>query len=321
MKKLLALLLTLGVVLTLALGAQATLHHPDIAICTGEPNGVFNSLGEALVSVMRKDLPERKFVIVTTSGAGLNCKLVGTGNRELGFAHGETLYFAAKGGDRKSGFDVPLPNLRVVAALYSNYVHVMAGKNSGIKDLAGMKGRKIAMGPAGSGTSITAGFLLEALGFKTRDLSNTSYTPIAGNPGKIRSKSIDAAIVVQGLPSQASANTLAAGAVLLPVPQEAYQAMSDINNQYLYQPIPKGTYPGQDQDVPTIVINTFLITHAAVSEETIYRITKALFSHSAALTAAHPVGKEILLQKAAQNPPVPLHPGAERFYKEKGVIK
>jgi TRAP transporter TAXI family solute receptor len=321
MKKLLVSLIVLGVTLTLALGAQAALPHPDIAFCTGEPDGVFNSLGEALVSVMKKDLPERKFAIVTTSGAGVNCKLVGMGNRELGFAHGETLVFAAKGGDRKSGFDKPLPNLRVVAALYSNYVHVMAGKNSGIKGLTEMKGKNIAMGPAGSGTAITAGFLLQALGFKTMDLSNTTYMPISGNPSKIRSKSIDAAIVVQGIPSGAAASTLAAGAILLPVSRETFQAMSDVNNQYLYQPIPKGTYPDQDQDVPTIAINTFLITHAAVDNETIYKITKALFSHSAELASAHPVGKEIALQNAAKNLPVPLHPGAERFYKEKGVIK
>ncbi|MBI4800660.1 MAG: TAXI family TRAP transporter solute-binding subunit [Desulfarculus sp.] len=320
MKKMLALLFTLGLVLSLAGGAQAA-PHPDIAFCTGEPNGVFNSLGEAMIKVMKEDFAQRKLVIVTTSGASVNCQLVGVGNRELGFAHGDTLYFAAKGGDRKAGFERPLPNLRVVASLYSNYVHMMAGKNSGIKSLAEMKGRKIAMGPAGSGTSITAGFLLQSLGFQSRDLTNTSYTPIAGNPGKIRSKSIDAAIVVQGLPSQASASTLAAGAVLLPVPPEAYQAMSDINKQYLYQPIPKGTYPGQDQDVPTIVINTYLITHAGVDNETIYKITKALFDHSADLAAGHPVGKEISLQKATQNLPVPLHPGAERFYKDKGILK
>ncbi|MBI5521502.1 MAG: TAXI family TRAP transporter solute-binding subunit [Desulfarculus sp.] len=319
MKKMLALLFTLGLVSSLAGGALAALEHPEIAFCTGEPGAIFNTLGEAMVSVLKKEIPGRKFAVVTTSGSNINCKQVGMANREIGFTQEETLRMAIKGGNRKAGFDASLPNIRVVSRLHSHFIHVMVRNDAGIKNLSDLKGKKIALGPAGSGSAAVVGSLLESAGFTSKDLSGTSYSPVAGYASKLQSKQLDAAIVVQGLQSQLVAKALASGAVLLPVTPEASQNMAATNDSYHPNSIPKGTYPGQDQDVPTMATSIFLITHAGVDNQIVYSITKTLYSEG--MANAHPLLKQLSLQKAAQNPPVALHPGAERFYKEKGVIK
>ncbi len=320
MKKRHVLLVALGLVLALGSGAQALPKTRVIMFCTGEAQGVFNALGGGLISAMKKDMPEQNFKITNTSGAQANCKLVGEEVMDLGLSHGETLGFAAVG-DSRGGSRQPLPNIRVVAALFSNYLHVVVAKDAGAGKLEDLKGKRINLGPAGSGTAVTADLLLETLGFKRLDLSRVCNRPLTDNPQKFRQNGLDAAIVVQGLPSDHAAKALAAGGALMPIPPEIYQAMAGFNKSYRYQPIPKGTYEGQDQDVPTVSVPTFLITNAKLDDDTVYKITKALFSHKDLLLAAHPSAKEISLAGAAQNPPVPLHPGAARFYREKGVIK
>lgn len=319
MKKSLQFFVSLGLVLTMARGAHAALEHPEVVFCTGEPGAIFNTLGEAMVSVLKKDVPGRKFSVMATSGSNINCQQMGLANRELGFTQEETLLMALKGGNHQAGFDRPLTNIRVVSRLHSHFIHVLVRNDAGIKDFSDLKGKKIALGAVGSGSSAVASFLLESAGFTSRDLNGTSNSPVAGYAAKIRSKQLDAAIVVQGLHSQLVANTLAAGAVLIPIPPETQQAMDAANNGYHSNSIPKGTYPGQDQDVPTIASSIFLITHSGMDDQTIYMITKALFSEG--MANAHPVVKQFSLQSAAQNLPAPLHPGAERFFKEKGVLK
>jgi TRAP transporter TAXI family solute receptor len=222
-------------------------------------------------------------------------------------------------GNTEAGFPGKLDKLRGIAAIYPNYIQIVASQDSGIKTLADLKGKSLSVGAPASGTELNARAIFAAAGLKYEDLGRVEYLPFAESVELIKNRQLDATLQSAGL-GVASIRDLATSVPINVVAVPA-EEVAKIGAPYLSVVIPKGTYEGQTEDVPTAAVGNFLITRADVSDDTAYQMTKLLFEHLDQLTAAHAAAKAIDPAKALDGMPVALHPGAEKYYREKGLLK
>ena len=230
---------------------------------------------------------------------------------------GDSLAAAWKG-EEEAGFKAPLKKLRVIAAIYPNYVQIAALKEAGITTVADLKGKSLSVGAPKSGTELNARAILGALDMTYDDLAKVEYLPFAESVELMKNRQLEATLQSSGLGNAAIKDLASSQAItIVSVPKEVVEK---IGAPYIPGTIPAGTYQGQDADVPTAAVINFLVTHESVSDETAYQMTKLIFEHLDTLKAAHSAAAGIKLENAAKDSPVPLHPGAERFYREKGLL-
>lgn len=301
---------------TAALPAKA---QDFINVLTGGTSGVYYPLGVALSNIYGKALPKAKVTVQATKASVENLNLLQQGKGEIAFTLGDSLSDAWNGVE-DAGFKTKLSKLRVIAPIYPNYIQVVASASSGVKSIADLKGKRVSVGAPKSGTELNARAIFKAAGLAYSDFAKVEYLPFGESVELIKNRQLDATLQSAGL-GVASIRDLATTVdiVVVAVPAETVAKVGD--PAYVSATIPAGTYKGQDQAVATAAIGNYLVTHEGVSEETAYIMTKALFEGLPDMAAAHSAAKAIDIAQAAGNPPVPLHPGAEKYYKERGVRK
>ncbi len=288
-----------------------------INILTGGTSGVYYPLGVALSTIYGNNIPGARAQVQSTKASVENLNLIQQGKGELAFALGDSVKLAWEG-NTDVGFPGKLDKLRAVAAIYSNYVQVVATKDSGIKTLADLKGHSLSVGAPKSGTELNARAIFAAAGLKYDDLSRTEYLPFGESVDLMKNRQLDATLQSAGL-GVASIRDLASSVPITIVAVPA-DVVAKIGAPYTSKMIPAGTYEGQTEDVATAAITNILVTRADLDDETVYQMTKALFEHLDDMVAAHAAAKAISLDSATKGLPIPLHPGAERYYKEKGAM-
>ncbi len=297
--------------------AMAPAKAEFINVLTGGTSGVYYPLGVALSKIYGDKIEGARPQVQATKASVENLNLLQQGKGEIGFALGDSVKLAWEG-DAEAGFKAPLTKLRGIAAIYPNYIQIVASKDSGITDLAGLKGKSLSVGAAKSGTELNARAIFAAAGMGYSDLSKTEYLPFAESVELMKNRQLDATLQSAGL-GVASLKDLATSVPvnMVAVPEDV---VAKLGAPYIAATIPAGTYEGQSVDVPTVAVVKFLITHEDVSEETAYQMTKQLFENLPEMVAAHAAARAISLDNALTGMPVTLHPGAERFYKEKGLM-
>ena len=304
---------------TLIVGTAASHSAEFINVLTGGTSGVYYPLGVALSQMYGKAMPAAKISVQATKASAENLNLLQAGRGELAFTLGDALSDAWKG-DEEAGFKTPLKKLRGVAGIYPNYIQIIASADSGIKTLADLKGKRISVGAPKSGTELNARAVFKAAGLTYKDFSKVEYLPFGESVELMKNRQLDATLQSAGL-GVASLRDLATAVkiVVIPVPADVVAKVGDA----AYQPgvIPAKTYEGQTADVQTAAVQNFLVTHEGVPVETVYQMTKSMFENLDQLTAAHAAAKAIQKESAARNMPVPLHPGAEKYYREAGLLK
>ena len=304
---------------SLALGLTTPIVHADefINILTGGTSGVYYPLGVGLSKIYAEKIDGVRTQVQSTKASVENLNLLQKGRGELALALGDSVKLAWEG-DAEAGFSAPLDKLRGIAAVYPNYIQIVASKESGITDLAGLKGKGVSVGAAKSGTELNARAIMTAAGMSYDDLGKTEYLPFAESVELIKNRQLDATLQSAGL-GVSSIKDLATSLdiTVVSVPSELVEALGA---PYIAATIPAGTYKGQDADVPTVAVVNFLVTHEGVSDDMAYAMTKELFENLPELEAAHQAAKQIKLENAIAGMPLPLHPGAERYYKEKGLL-
>ena len=288
-----------------------------INILTGGTSGVYYPLGVGLSKIYGEKIAGARTQVQSTKASVENLNLLQQGKGELALALGDSVKLAWEG-DAEAGFKAPLDKLRGIAAVYPNYIQIVASKESGIKSFADLKGKSLSVGAAKSGTELNARKIFAAAGMSYDDLGKTEYLPFAESVELIKNRQLDATLQSAGL-GVASIKDLSASmeVTMVSVPEDV---VAKLGAPYIAAKIPAGTYQGQDGDVGTVAIFNFLVTHSDVSDEMAYQMTKLLFENLPELEAAHKAAKQIKLESALNGMPVPLHPGAERYYKEKGLM-
>ena len=303
----------------LALTPLARAEQKFINVLTGGQSGVYYPMGVALSQIYAKALPDAKVTVQSTKASAENLNLLQAGRGEIAFTLADALSDAWKG-DKESGFPAPLKKLRAVAGIYGNYIQIVASGDSGIKTLADLKGKRISVGAPKSGTELNARAILKAAGLAYSDFSKVEYLPFGESVELMKNRQLDVTLQSAGL-GVSSIRDLATSVkiVIVPIPQDVVDKVGDA--AYQHGVIPANTYTGQTSDTATIVIKNFLVSHEGVSTDTIYTMTKSMFEHLDSLVAAHNAAKGITKAGAVTGTVVPFHPGAEKYYREVGLMK
>lgn len=290
-----------------------------INVLTGGTSGVYYPLGVSLTQIYGKAIPAAKSTVQSTKASAENLNLLQAGRGEIAFTLGDALSDAWKG-DEESGFKTPLNKLRGVAAIYPNYIHLVANADSGIKSLADLKGKRVAVGAPKSGTELNTRAILKGAGMSYKDLGKVEYLPFGESVELMKNRQLDATLISAGL-GVAAVRDLATAIkiVIVPITPDVIAKIGDA----AYQPatIPAGTYEGLGGEVATVAIQNFLATHEGVPADTVYAMTKAMYDNLDQMVAAHGAAKAIKKENGAKGMPLPLHPGAEKYYREAGLIK
>jgi TRAP transporter TAXI family solute receptor len=303
----------------IAIAAPAPAADQFINVLTGGTSGVYYPLGVALANVIGKAVPNVKTSVQATKASVENLNLLQAGRGEIAFTLGDSLSDAWQGHE-EAGFKTPLKKLRGIAAIYPNYIQIVASKDSGIKTLADLKGKRVSVGAPKSGTELNARAIFKAAGLDYKDFSKVEYLPFGESVELMKNRQLDVTLQSAGLGVSALRDlAVSLPIVVVPIPADVVKKTND--PAYQSATIPAHTYEGQNEDVQSAAVQNFLVTHDGVSNDLAYQMTKALWTNLDQLVAAHSAAKAINIKNAATGMPVPLHPGAEKYYKEVGILK
>jgi len=289
-----------------------------INVLTGGTSGVYYPMGVALAKIYTEKIPGARPSVQATKASVENLNLLQQGKGEVAFTLGDALALAWAGNE-EAGFKAKLDKLRGLSAVYPNYIQIVASKESGIKTLADLKGKRLSVGAPKSGTELNARAILTAAGLTYGDLGKVEYLPFAESVELMKNRQLDATLQSAGL-GVAAIRDLASSVEIVVV--EVPGALVDkVGAPYTKVVVPANTYTGQTTDVPTAAVVNYLVTRSTLADDAVYNMTKAMYESLPELQSAHSAGKGIKIETAIEGLPVPLHPGAERYYKERGVIK
>jgi TRAP transporter TAXI family solute receptor len=296
-------------------------------IATGSTEGVYFPVGQAMAGLISHPLGVGRCDTATVCGpAGLilsartsegttdNLRSVDRGLVDSGFADGDAIAAAVNG---TGAFRRPVRHLRVIAALFPEEAHLVVAANSTIQSVADLRGKRVLMGPANGTGLARVRAILSAYRVRVREV-------VSGDPADqmLKDGKIDAYFAVAGVPLESIKALLAQRvARLVPIDGEGRDRLIQTVPQLSVATIAAGAYPGTGA-VETVSTRAYWVTRDSAPDPLIYGMVRALFNpaNRAALTASHPSAREIGLDSAATSPPAPLHPGAARFYREKGKL-
>lgn len=310
-----------GVAFALALALsnpQPAKADEFLNVLTGGTSGVYYPMGVSLAKIFSDKISGTRPSVQATKGSVENLILLNAGKGEIAFTLGDSLAFA-RDGNEEAGFKSKLEKLRGIAAIYPNYIQLVATKESGIKTLADLKGKRLSVGAPKSGTELNTRAILTAAGMSYKDLGKVEYLPFGESVELMKNRQLDATLQSAGLGVAAIRDL--ASAVEIVVVEIPASVVDKIGAPYIKATVPANTYTGQTSDVAGAAVVNYLVTRSDLSTDLVYGMTKSIFDNLPELAASHSAGKDIKLEKALDGMPVPLHPGAEKFFKEKGLIK
>ena len=296
-------------------GAQTKIR---LSIATGGTGGVYYPYGGGMAAVLSKHLTGVEATAEVTAASVDNCKLVAAQKADLGFVMGDTAHDAFAGAGK---FKEKLP-IRNLAVLYSNFMQIVTLEGKGINSVADLKGKKVSTGAPGSGTEVKGLRVLEAYGINpdkdiTRDRLGASESAAA-----LKDRKLEAYIWDGGLPTASILDLAATPGLkikLLGHEDAVPKMIAKYGPVYFKGKIPKNTYPGITTDTMVAAVANALICHEKMDATLAYNILKTLFANKPELVAVHKEALHLTVEDAVEGSPIPLHPGAVKFFKEKGA--
>ena len=313
-----ALVLALSAGLALAGIVQA--EQKQLSIGTGDPGGVYFPLGGAVASVLAKAIPDLHTTVEVTGGSVDNIKLIAAGQSDLGFTMADAAMDAIQGQDKFRNNKVALQTLLVV---YPNRMHVVTIEGTGIESLGDLKGKRVSTGSPGSATEIMASRVIEAVGLdKDKDFQRERLG-VAESVNAITDRRIDAFFWVGGIPTAAISSLATTDGVKMKLIDHA-DIVDKMNEKYgkLYSKsrIKAGTYPGYKTDSDVAEVWNLIVTGKRMSDQDAYTIAKTLVEKKDEILKVHKEAESFSLDNQVQDrSPIPFHPGALKYFKEKGV--
>ena len=309
----------LGSALALS-GAAKAQEKYSLSIATGGTGGVYYPLGGGLANLLSKYVPGLQATAEVTGGSIDNLKLIATGKPYIAFSMADAGQDAYRGEDKFKGTKVPLRTLMV---LYPNRMHVVTIDGIGIAKMADLRGKRVSTGSPGSATEVMGFRVIEAAGLdRDRDMKRERLG-VAESVNALKDRKIDAFFWVGGLPTAAVTDLANTPGIKIRMIDHA-DTVAAMNKKYgpLYieDVIPKATYRGMDADNRQATVWNILVSHANLSNQTAYNIVKTIFDKRDDMIAVHKEAENFRLenQKAAASP-IPFHPGAVKYFAERGV--
>jgi uncharacterized protein len=312
---------TLVLTVCAALSAGAALaQQRTISIGTGGTGGVYYPLGGGLANILSKTLPGIQATAEVTGGSVDNLKLIGAGKTELAFSMTDAALDAYKGDDKFKGGKV---DVRTLMIAYPNRMHVVSVEGAGIEKMSDLKGKRVSTGSPGSATEVMAFRVIEAAGLdKDKDMKRERLS-VAESTNALKDRKIDAYFWVGGLPTAAVTDLAATQGLKIKLVDHS-EVVDKMNAKYgkLYitDVIPGKTYPGQDKDNKIATVWNIIVANANLSDQDAYNIVKTIFEKKADLVAVHKEAENFTMEnQKKENSPIPFHPGAAKYFAEKGA--
>lgn len=309
--------------LTLTAGGAMAQQRVFFGIATGGTGGTYYPLGGMLAQLIsNKATVDGKKISATAESAGAsvaNSKLLGNQEIESAFVAADILDAAYNGRAQFNG--KPVKNLRALAALYPETVQLVTRADSGINSIKDLKGKSISSGSPGSGQYQLLTDLLRVNGLARSDVKEDSSS-FSQAVDKIKDGNLDATLITAGVPTAAVTDFAQAHDLkIVPLSGPELDVLLKEQPYYTRVNLPANTYKGQTEAVPTLAVLAVWATHDGVSDDMAYQVTKALFENLPIMGQVHVQGKNIKLDTATAVGTTPIHPGALKYYKEKGVVK
>ena len=290
----------------------------DMKFMTGPMGGSWYPLGGAIAELIQKNIPGAT-VSVAPGGGMANVVGVEGGKADIGFGNSPTSADAVLG---KAPFKAKAKNVKQMANLYPQYFQMFVLEESGIKTVADLKGKTICPGPKGHTGELVSQQILEVYGLSYKDMSKVQHVSYADAISLMKDGHAHAWLPGTTIPASAGLDLATTKKIrLLSIPDDKIKEMQKINVGYLKRIIPKGTYPGVDYDVATIGYFTHMVISAKLPDAVVYQITKVIAENLDRLAQVVKDMKGVTVEDLALDIGVPFHPGAARYYKEKGVMK
>lgn len=314
-----AVILSLVAVLCTGPTSQVFGATRSMIIATAGTAGMNYPLGGAMASIWSSKIPGLTVTPQVTGGSIENTRLLDQKEVELGMQANSVGFFSYRGLEQFKG--KPVTSIRAMASLVPEFVQIVVRADSGIKSLADLKGKRVAVGPPGSMEVINSRLILQSAGMSYDDLT-ARFVSYAEAANQFKDRLLDAVIFATGLGTSAIQDIASMHKIsLVSLKDEEIARLAKEYPFFVPGIVPAGTYPGQDADVRTVTTKTTLVCREDLDANLVYLMLKTLFENLDTMARAHPMGKYITLETALDGLAIPLHPGAERFYKEKGLIK
>ncbi|SKC85651.1 TAXI family TRAP transporter solute-binding subunit [Maledivibacter halophilus] len=322
MKKTIAIILIISMTLALLVGCQgAGSKKQFVTVVTGGTGGTYYPVGTIFTTLWNEKLGEKVQASVQSSGGSVeNLNMLKEGEAQLGIAMANLTLFAYNGEQRFK--DNKFEDVRFVTALWPDVTQFVVTEKSGINSVKDIKGKRFSVGSAGSGTEYSTKLILETIGGLTDEDFGSEHLGYSEASSAIQNSQIDGMNAEGGLPTSAVSEIAASKTKikLLEFSDSDYEKLHSIAPYYGQFTVPKGLYRGIDKDIKTLGVKSTLICHADLDEDTVYELVKTLYENYESIVGSHKALEFMGLDQAIEGlPPVPLHPGAVKYYKEKGI--
>ena len=291
----------------------------DLVMGTGSSGGTYYALGAAMANAMNNKLADAQINIsAQVSGASVeNLNLINIGEMDLGISMNNVAADAHAG---TGAFSTPVTNVMAIGVVYNEVYQIVANAKTGAKNVEDLKGLKIAIGPAGSGTLGLSQKVFAAAGIDPDKDIQPQSDSFGDASAKMQDGHIDAACNVLAVPaSSIQEMTTSMDLAYVNISDDILATIQADAPYFTRKVIPAGTYNGQTEDCNTITCKAALYCAATLDEETVYQITKAFYETGDEVAAAHATGKEIQLEGCLDGITTPIHPGAAKYFAEKGI--
>lgn len=314
MRKTVRITLALLLVSFLTTGAWAA--KTFISIATGGTGGTYYPLGGGIAEIITRKVPDFQVTSETGNASAANIMLIGTRQVEMALVQNDVAYWASRG---ILPFREKVENIRAVASLYPEHLHCISLKGSGIDDIMDIREKRVSVGAPGSGVLGDVAAVLKVAGLKYSDMS-TDFLDFNSTTRRFKEGQLDVGFVVAGYPTSSITDLAATHDIDLVNFNDDFMAVLLAEHPFFVKGvIPAGTYQGIDRSVQTPAVLAMLVCDAALPQDVVYRFTRALWENVSDLQKVHEKAKYITLDTAMDGISVPVHPGAAKFYAEKGM--
>ena len=304
----------ISLVIALVLALSCTAALAELTFTTGGTSGTYYAFGNVLAQYITNN-SDVAVTAVAGNGSAANIDLLDIGDAQLGFVQNDVANYALNGIRIYEG--APIDTFTAIAALYDETVQLITC-DPDIKSVADLKGKNVSIGSQGSGVYFNALDFLEAYDMTLDDIT-PQYQSFGDSAESLKDGKIDAAFVVAGAPTPAVVDLCTTkGAYLVSLDDEHVEKLMGISGAYSKTLIPGGTYEGIDEDVVTVGVKATIIANEDVTEDEAYAIVSTIFEGKDAITEAHAKGAELDLEYASTCG-LPYHPGAAKYFAEKGI--
>jgi uncharacterized protein len=307
------------VCVALALPAGDAQAGTRLLMGTGGLAGVYYPIGSAISKIITSKVPGVEATVQTSAAGMENLRLLSLKEIDMGLVQNSDAYNAFNG--LVFFKDKPIKNIRGIAVLYPQPIQVVVRGDANIKTFYDLKGKRVGVGAPGSGEETTFRRLMSVYKLTYQDM-DAKLISLAEQAAQFKDRHLDAMWYVSGVPASGILDVASVHSIrLVPITGKERDDLIKSDPTFIKSVVPKGSYPGMGEDLETVASPAYLVCLDSLKEDDVYRMTKAMFDNLKELASSHKQAENIKLETALIGSTIPLHPGAEKFYREKGLIK